>query len=338
MFTLVRKLARRRPAKTRKLLSRRVRATIFSFLFILAGQWSSPATATEGALGRPVAGTSVLSGIGLVPPENITIVSLQQLYIDGSISGGRQVPIAGKASLGIDGEVALTLASLVHGWGGSGGWNFASGITLPYIWTKVTGSFAAGRFASSTSDRASNLYDMYFTPIEAGYNLSETDHISLSFNFWAPTGKYDSNALANPGLNNWTFIPQLAYTKSFPEYGLEFDAVAAVQFYTRNHDTDYQNAPLFTLDVMGLKKFSNGVGLGLVMGTVQQLGNDSGPTADRLNGFVGHDFALGPIVTYDTKLGGKAPFSASLRWVPTITSTNRLKSTRSFMATATLIF
>jgi hypothetical protein len=119
---------------------------------------------------------------------------------------------------------------------------------------------------------------------------------------------------------------------------LEFDAVAAFQFYTRNHATDYQNAPLFTLDVMALKKFPSGVGVGLVMGTVQQLGNDSGPTADRLNGFVGHDFALGPIVTYDTKIAGKAPVSASLRWVPSVTSTNRLKSTKSFLATATLIF
>ncbi|MDR3095542.1 MAG: hypothetical protein LBV73_00535, partial [Paraburkholderia sp.] len=47
---------------------------------------SSGAGATEGALGRPVAGTSVLSGVGIVPPEPMTIVSLQELYIDGSIS------------------------------------------------------------------------------------------------------------------------------------------------------------------------------------------------------------------------------------------------------------
>jgi hypothetical protein len=299
---------------------------------------TSGAYATEGGLGRPVAGTSVLSGIGMVPPDDITIVSLQQVYLDGSIGGSRQVPIAGKASLGIDGEVALTLATLIHGWSGFGGWNFASGITVPYIWTSVTGNFAAGRLTRSTSDRASNLYDLYFTPIVAGYSLTANDHLSLSFNFWAPTGNYDSNALANPGLNNWTFIPQVSYTKTIPQYGLEFDAVAGLQFYTRNHATDYQNAPLFTLDVMGLKRFSNGFGMGVVMGTVQQLGNDSGPTADRLDGFVGHDFTVGPIVTYDTKLGGKAPFSASVRWVPSVTSTNRLKSTKTFMATATLIF
>ncbi|WP_082852561.1 SphA family protein [Caballeronia fortuita] len=298
----------------------------------------TPSWATEGGLGRPIAGMTVLSGIGIVPPAPVDIVSLQQIYIDGSISGSRQVPIAGKTSLGINGEVAFTLASILHVWGEAGGWDFASAVTLPYVWTKVTGSLSVGPLSSSTSDRASNLFDMYFTPIEAGYHLTKTDHIAFSFNFWAPTGHYDVNALANPSLNNWTFVPQVAYTKLVPQYNLEFDAVLGLQFYTRNSATDYQNAPLLTLDAMGLKKFGNGVGVGVVMGTVQQLGNDSGPTADRLNGFVGHDFALGPIVTYDTKIGGKHPLSASIRWVPSIASTNRLKSTRSFQATATVAF
>ncbi|HKT99702.1 MAG TPA: transporter [Paraburkholderia sp.] len=298
----------------------------------------SGAEATEGALGRPVAGTSVLSGIGIVPPDPMTIVSLQQIYLDGSISGTRGVPIAGKTSLGVDGKIAFTLATIEHVWGGIGGWDFASAITLPYAWEEVTGTFSVGRASSSASDRASNLFDMYFTPIVAGYHLSKTDHIAFSFNFWAPTGQYDPNALANPSLNNWTFVPQAAYTKLVPQYGLEFDAVLGLQFYTRNPATDYQNAPLLTLDVMGLKKFANGVGVGLVMGTVQQLGKDSGPIADKLDGFVGRDFAMGPIVTYDTKINGKHPLSASLRWVPTIASTNRLKSTTTVQATATLAF
>lgn len=299
---------------------------------------AASAHATESGLGRPIAGMSVLSGIGIVPPEPIDIVNIQQIYIDGSISGGRSVPIAGKTSLGADGKVAFTLATVEHVWGGVGAWDFASAITLPYVWNEVTGTFAVGSRTRSVSDRASNLFDMYFTPIVAGYHLSKTDHIALSFNFWAPTGQYEANTLANPSLNNWTFVPQIAYTKLVPQYGLEFDAVLGLQFYTRNHATDYQNAPLLTLDVMGLKKFANGVGVGLVMGTVQQLGDDTGPIADRLNGFVGRDFSMGPIITYDTKINGKHPFSASLRWVPTIASTNRLKSTTSFQATATLAF
>ncbi|WP_019448745.1 transporter [Cupriavidus sp. BIS7] len=294
--------------------------------------------ATEGALGRPVSGTSVSSGVGIVPTEPVWIANLQELYMNGSISGGREVPIAGKTSLGIDAKIAFTLATLMKVWDtGSGPWNFASSFTLPYVWTTVHATAGVGTFSRGTSDRASNLYDMYFSPIIAGYHFSKTSHMALSFNVWAPTGQYDKNALANPSLNNWTFVPQVAFTHEMPEYGAEFNVVGAFQFYTRNTATDYQNAPLFTLDVMGLKRFGKW-GAGLVMGTVQQLGKDSGPTADRLNGFRGRDFAMGPIVTYDTKLGGKAPLSFSLRWVPTVTSTNRLDSTATVMGTATLIF
>lgn len=295
--------------------------------------------ATEGSLGRPVAGTGVTTNAGLVPPEPVYAVNLSQVYLDGSIGSGRQVPIAGSTSAGIDAKLALMLATFMKVWDtGPGRWNFASSFTLPYVWESVHTNVTVGNLSRGNSDRVSNLFDLYFSPIIAGYHLSKTDHLALSFNVWAPTGKYDVNALANASLNNWTFIPQVAYTHLVPERGLEFNVVAGFQFYTRNTATDYQNAPLFTLDVMGLKRFPNGIGLGLVMGTVQQLGNDTGPTADRLNGFRGHDFALGPILTYDTKLGGKAPLSFSLRWVPTVTSTNRLDSTATFLATATLVF
>lgn len=313
----------------------RLRAAVIALASMLG---AGSASATEGALGRPVAGTSVLSGVGIVPSDPVWIASLEEVYLDGTIGGNRQVPIGGRSSLGLEADVSFTLATLVKVWGKYAGWDFASGFTLPYVWEKVTGTFSVGQLTRTTSDRVSNLYDMAFTPIEAGYHFSETDHIALSFNIWAPTGNYNPSALANASLNNWTFVPQIAYTKMVPKYGLEFDAVMSFQFYTRNNATDYQNAPLFTLDVMGLKKFANGLGVGVVMGTVQQLGNDTGPTADKLDGFVGHDFTIGPIITYDTKIGGKAPLSASLRWVPSVVSVNRLKSTKTIMATATLVF
>ena len=77
--------------------------------------------ATEGALERPVAGMSVLSDLrsdlGIVPPEPMTIVSLQQIYIDGSISASRGVPNTGKTSLGVDGQIAFTLATIERAWG-----------------------------------------------------------------------------------------------------------------------------------------------------------------------------------------------------------------------------
>jgi hypothetical protein len=47
---------------------------------------------------------------------------------------------------------------------------------------------------------------------------------------------------------------------------------------------------------------------------------------------------VGPIVTYDTKLDGKTPLSLSVRWVPTVSSQNRLKSTSTFMMTGAIAF
>lgn len=128
--------------------------------------------ATESGLGRPVVGTSVMSGVGI-----------EELYLDGTIGGSRAVPIGGRASLGLNVQVSFTLASLVRTWGGFGGWDFASGITLPYVWEQANASFAVGQAVRSASDRASNLYDMYFTPIIAGYHFSQNDHICVELQF-----------------------------------------------------------------------------------------------------------------------------------------------------------
>jgi hypothetical protein len=293
------------------------------------------AVAAEGGLGRPISGTLVTPNVGLVPPDPGWITNVGEIWFDGSISGNQQVPIAGQTSVGLDAKASITLATMMKVWDtGPGAWNFASGVTVSYLWTEVDANIAT----QSVSQSASDLFDLYFTPIVAGYHISRDEHVALSFNIWAPTGSYESTRIANTSLNTWTFIPQIAYTKLWPQSGWELDAVSTVQFYTRNDDTDYENAPLFTLDLMGLKRFDGGWGAGLIVGTVQQLGNDSGPLADALNGFEGHDWAVGPTLTYDTKLAGKAPLSFSLRWVPTVESKNRLDSPSTAMGTVTLIF
>lgn len=301
---------------------------------------AAPAWATEGALGRQVSGTNVQANIGIVAPEPVTIVQLSELYLDGSLHGGREVPVGRNVTVGLDGKVAFTLATVLKTWDtGAGRWNFASGVTVPYIWTKVNAAVTGPRGNTvDTTDRASNLFDLYFTPIIAGYHFSETQHMALSFNIWAPTGRYNADDLANPSLNNWTFVPQIAYTGIFPESHWQLDAVSSLQFYTPNRDTDYHNAPLFGTDVMARRMFGNGLGVGMVVGTIIQLGNDRGDTANRLNGFKGHDLALGPIVTYDRKLSPERSLSMSLRWVPTVASTNRLDSGSTLMASIALVF
>lgn len=307
--------------------------------FVLSLGLPFAAHGTEGALGRPISGTGITPDAGIVPPEPGWFANLAEIYFDGSISSGRSVPIGGKTTFGLEGQVSFTLATLLKVWDtGTGPWNFASSFTLPYAWTSANAALGIGNRAGNVKQDASGLFDLTFAPLIVGYHFSKTDHISFSVNIWAPTGKYDPGSIANVSLNNWTFIPTVSYTKLVPSIGMEFDVTAGVQFYTRNSATDYQNAPLFTLDMLALKRFANGLGAGLVVATVQQIGNDSGPTADKLNGFRGFDWSVGPIVTYDTKIHGKNPLSLTLRWVPTVTSKNRLSSTATVMATATIGF
>ena len=77
--------------------------------------------------------------------------------------------------------------------------------------------YAGTSHREGETDSEFGLFDLAFTPIVASYHISKTDHIAFSFTFWAPTGAYNKNRLANLSLNNWTFIPDVAYTKIFPK-------------------------------------------------------------------------------------------------------------------------
>lgn len=300
--------------------------------------WASGAGATEGGLGREISGTNAQENAGIVPPEPIWAFALGTLYQDASIGAGRQVPIVGELSAGIHSDLSLTTLTGLKVWDtGPGAWNFSTSFTLPYDWNKITAALTTPQNTlASETQSTSSLFDIYFVPFTAGYHFSQTEHASFSLGIWAPTGEYDVNRLANPSLNNWTFVPSAAYTKIIPQAGLQFDATAGLQFYTRNKATDYQNAPLFNLDLMLVKTFPSGLGIGAIFGWIDQWGSDSGPTADKLHGFQGYDISAGPYVSYSTKLGGKAPLSLSLRWVPTLDSKNRVNGD-SVMATFTLI-
>jgi hypothetical protein len=251
--------------------------------------------AAEGALGRPISGTGVTAerrhrsaraDHGRQPRRDLLRRQDQR---------SRTVPVGNQATLGLDAEISFTLATFLKVWDtGPGRWNFSSSFTLPYVWEKASATVTIGALQGTQKDKTSNLFDITFTPITAGHHISKTEHVAFSFNVWAPTGKYDANKLANPSLNNWTFIPQVAYTKLWPEDGFSLDAVSGVQFYTRNDATTTGTRRYLTLDVLAMKKFPGGLGLGLIVGTVQQIGDDSGPTADALNGFQGHDWAIGP--------------------------------------------
>lgn len=276
--------------------------------------------ATEGGVGRPITGQQVSSYGGFIPPTDDWIVTLATIYYQGSLGASKTIPVAGTVTAGLNYQVMYTVANVVHTWGiTAAGWNFASSFGVPLQYTN-----ASSFHGLLPSDHGTQFADLFLAPVIAGYHLTKTDHIAFSVQIYAPTGAYNADRLANPGQNTWTFTPTVTYTKLLPAHDIELTANYGLEFYTPNDQTGYHNAPISVLDLLAVKRFKSGWGVGIVGGWIQQLGDDSGGIANLVGGARGHSVGLGPIVTWSGK-AFSTPISASLRWVNEFAVSNRPK-------------
>ena len=314
-----------------------LRGIFGAFALTLVFSFATSAFAVEGGLGRPISGAAIAPYAGLVPPEPGLAVTIGEAYYDGSISG--PVPIGNfNLQLGIHTAVSFTPIAVSYIWPTtSKEWNFATAVSLPITYGEVEANVTVGRFTVRKTDHNFGLFDLAFTPLVASYHISQTDHVALGVTVWAPTGDYSPNRLATLSLNNWTVIPGLAYTKIFPKQNIEVTGIWQVQFYTENPATNYQNGVLSDLEATIIKRFKGGAGIGVIGGWLEQLSDDSGPTADRFHGFSGRAFGVGPIVTYTTKLGKKSLLDLNARFIPEFGNEKRVEGNL-FQFYATLKF
>jgi hypothetical protein len=285
-----------------------------------------PAHASEGALGRPITGLQASSYSGLIPPTPGWNWAVSYAFYDGTISASKQVPLTGGGTaLGLEGEFQLLSFTGLYIWNTQpSSWNYASMVTVPFAYADISVNARVGRLSGRLEDTNTGLFDMAFAPVIASHHFSETQHMSFSLYVYAPTGQYDSGRLANLTLNNWTFSPTVGYTQLFQGGSLEWSTTSAVDFYTKDNATDYQNGAVFRIDSLLIKRFPSGWGIGAVGGWIYQLEDDTGPTADKLNGFKGRSLGLGPIATYLKKWkGGQVEYS--LRWLHEFDVKDRLK-------------
>ncbi|AMW84274.1 transporter [Pseudomonas yamanorum] len=293
--------------------------------------------ATEGGVGRPITGQQVFSNAGVIPPEPGWVTSLTSIWYDGKLKGSRSVPIVGALSSGLDMKVSYTLANFTHVWDtAKGRWSYASAIGVPVQYTDVTASITGPRGRTlGSEDTGTQFADMLVTPIAAGYHFDELNHVSFSLPIYLPTGAYNDNRLANPGQNNYTFMPTLAFTHLDGKGG-EFSLMSAVEVYTRNDATDYRSGSIFRLDALWTHGFGNGWNAGLAAGYIQQFTDDKGDTADALNGFRGRSVGAGPTVGWAGKFAD-AQANISARWVPEFDTKNRPEG-NAFSVNLTLAF
>jgi len=281
------------------------------------------ALAVEGGLGRPISGMQIAPLAAVLPPEPGLAVATGDTYYEGSIGGGLNVPIAGLLVANVDMKASFTPIALFYIWPtATKEWNFASAVSFPLAWIEVEANLSLGPFAVRKRESMFGLFDLAFTPILASYHFSQTDWLFFGFSFWAPTGSFEKNRLVNLSQNTWTFIPGVAYTKILPEANIELTAIWQMEFDTQDHATHYQNGILSDLEVLAIKRFKNGLGIGFVESWIQQVNDDGGAPA-ALNGFAGRAFGIGPIVTYSTKLG-KSHLDFSARWIHDFGVSNRV--------------
>jgi hypothetical protein len=258
----------------------------------------------------------------VIPPEPGFAFATGETYYEGSIGASRTVPIAGLLVANVDMKASFTPIALFYIWPTpTKEWNFASAVSFPLAWLKVTANLS-GPLPVRKTESTFGLFDLAFTPIVASYHFSQTDHLAFSFTFWAPTGSFEKGRLVNLSQNTWTFIPGVAYTKILPEDNIELTGIWQMEFDTEDHATHYQNGILSDLEVLAIKRFKNGLGIGFVESWIQQVNDDGGAPA-ALNGFAGRAFGIGPIVTYSTKLG-KSHLDFSARWIHDFDVSNRV--------------
>jgi len=296
----------------------------------------SSAFAVEGGLGRPISGMSIAPFAGVIPPEPGFVFATGETYYEGSIGGGRTVPIAGLLVANVDMKASFTPLSLLYIWNTpTKEWNFASAVSFPLAWLEVEANISLGPFSVRKKDSTFGLFDLVFTPIVASHHFSQTDHMAFSFTFWAPTGSFEKGKLVNLSQNTWTFIPGVAYTKLVPIPNIELTGIWQMEFDTEDRATHYQNGILSDLEALAIKRFKNGFGIGFVESWIQQVNDDEGAPA-ALNGFLGRAFGIGPIVTYSAKLG-KSHLDFSARWIHDFDVSKRIEG-NAFNFSASLKF
>jgi hypothetical protein len=204
---------------------------------------------------------------------------------------------------------------------------------------KATATFDlnGNQISGSTQQTATGVGDLELTPIMAAWTNGDFA-VSGIFNVFAPTGDFDTNQLASPGLNYWTFEPMLALSWLSSKIGTESTVYAGVDFNTKNTTTDYQSGDIFHVDAtlaQHVPLFGGFVGAGASAFYLKQFTGDSDSGA-RLGSFETESVGVGPTVSHIRKIG-KTELIVDGSWLPQLHTVNTTQGNY-FWAKITLVF
>lgn len=306
------------------------------FILVFGACLANPCNvfAAENGVGHYSPG-AMASFIDAAPPGFATLNSFN--FYDGSAGANRLLPLDGFAAANLQVTSYADLFALAYKtpYGILDG-KLAGAILVPYVWVDVRGQIelnggGSGRLdrGVTRSDSANGIGDTILIPFWLAWNRGDFKW-DVRFDVYAPTGEYNKSALANVGMNYWTFEPVASFSWISSKIGLEVSAYAGLDFNTTNDATDYLSGNVFHLDVTVAEhlplfnKQYGFMGVGFNAFYWDQISGDSGSGA-VLGSFEGSTLGIGPVVSYISPPICGHMLSAEVKWLPEIEVKNRLK-------------
>ena len=287
------------------------------------------AQAAEGGYSNYIPGTYGDFAAAVEPSSKWTIRNDFYYY---SADGGRSVR-SGLAEVGVDLEFGADYLTILYKpefklFGAS----YAFGAFLtPIFHTDIDSDLSVGSFRIGRKDDETNLGDQTFIPGILFWS-SGNFHFSLAEYIVVPVGKYDSDDLANTGLNYWTFDTDFAATYFNPETGQDYSINIGYNYNTKNPDTHYQTGEEVHIDYMINQFFSESIAIGIHGFYLEQVGGDSGSGA-TLGSFKAEAAGIGPAVLWNKKAFGQE-ISFIAKWLHEYHAERRLEGDHIFASFA----
>jgi hypothetical protein len=183
------------------------------------------------------------------------------------------------------------------------GAHYAFGVFIPIVYADIDTGIRIGNQRVRMQDDTFGIGDLTLIPGILFWNHGSF-HFTLSEYIIAPTGKYDTDDLANTGLNYWTFDTNVAVTYLNEKTGQDYSLNIGYNYNTENSDTDYQTGEEIHIDYMVNQFFSESWAIGIQGFYLKQVTGDSGDGA-ILGDFKAEAAGVGPAVLFNTNSFGR---------------------------------
>jgi hypothetical protein len=302
---------------------------IVAILFVVFSIGSSSGRAAEGGYSNYIPGTYGDFAAATEPPTKFTIRN--DFYYYGA-DGDASVR-SGAVEADAEFTVFMNLVTLLYKPEVEiVGAHYAFGALVPaVVYVDIDARVRVGPLEVKRNDDVVDFGDLTLIPGILFWNY-ENFHFTLAEFIVTPTGRYDSDDLANSGLNYWTFDTNVAATYLNEDTGQDYSINLGYNYNTKNTDTNYRTGQEFHLDYFLNQFLSESFAIGLHGFYLKQVTGDRGSGA-ALGDFKGEAAGVGPALLWSTRLFGR-DVSFIAKWLHEFHAERRLEGDHVFASIA----